>query len=44
MLFGAPLAYVALSAYLLAKVQPFPVTFIPRYAGELEPARERLAA
>jgi hypothetical protein len=44
MLLGAPLAYAALNAYLLAKIQPFPLTFLPQRATELEPARERLAA
>ncbi len=33
-LVGAPLAYAALNVYLLAKIQPLPITFLPQSAGQ----------
>ncbi len=43
-IFGAPLAFVALSVYLLAKIQPLPITFIPQTANYRSKTRERVAA
>jgi hypothetical protein len=41
---GAPLAFVALSVYLLAKVQPLPITSIPQTAADRSKTRERVTA
>ncbi len=43
-IFGATLAYTALNIYLLAKIQPLPITFIPRTADSRSKTRERTAA
>jgi hypothetical protein len=44
-LLTAPLAYAVLNAYLFAKIQPLPITFLPAKAAEYEPtSAERLAA
>ncbi len=42
--FGAPLAYAALNIYLLAKIQPLPITFIPRTADDRSETRQRITA
>ena len=41
MLFGPPMAYTALNLYLLAKIQPLPITFLPLAPEEEEPATPR---
>ena len=41
---GATLAYAALNLYLLAKIMPLPITFIPRTADSRSKTRERAAA
>jgi len=43
-IFGATLAYAALSVYLLAKIQPLPITFIPQTADDRSKTREPVAA
>ncbi|HEY5639063.1 MAG TPA: hypothetical protein VIW01_03350 [Dehalococcoidia bacterium] len=42
--FGAPLAYTALNLYLLAKIQPFPITIIPQTLSERSGSPERVTA
>ncbi len=41
---GAPLAFVALNVYLLAKVQPLPITSMPQTAGYRAKTRQRVTA
>ena len=41
---GATLAYVALNFYLLAKIQPLPITFIPQTANYRSKTPERATA
>ena len=43
-IFGAMLAYAALNLYLLAKITPLPITFMPRTADSRSKTRERAAA
>lgn len=45
-LLAAPLGYVALTGYLLYKVQPFPITLLPNgsFDEEPEPGRRVFAA
>ncbi len=43
-IFGTTLAYAALNVYLLAKVQPLPITLIPQTAGYRSKTRERVTA
>lgn len=43
-IFGATLAYAALNFYLLAKIQPLPITFIPQTANDRSKTRERVTA
>ena len=43
-IFGATLAYAALNFYLLAKILPLPITFIPQTAGYRSKTRERVTA
>ena len=42
--FGAPLAYAALNLYLLAKIQPLPIMFLPQTADDRSATPERVAA
>ena len=42
--FGAPLAYAALNLYLLAKIQPVPITFLPRTTSSRPETPERVTA
>lgn len=43
-LLGAPVAYTALNLYLLARIQPIPITLLPAASiGGTRP-RERVAA
>ncbi len=42
--FGAPLAYAALNLYLLAKIQPLPIMFLPDPASDRSESPERVAA
>lgn len=44
LLLAAPVAYLLLTGYLLAKIRPLPIMRIPATSGEGEPAMERLAA
>jgi len=41
---GAALAYTALNIYLLAKIMPLPITFMPQTADSRSKTRERTAA
>ncbi len=43
-IFGAPLAFAALSVYLLVKIQPVPITLIPQTADNRSKTRERVTA
>lgn len=42
--FGGPLAYAALSVYLLVKIQPVPIMFLGETADYRSPTRERVPA
>jgi hypothetical protein len=44
LLLGAPLAYAALNTYLLLKIRPLPISFIPSYSQVEEDELEAIAA
>ncbi len=43
-IFGATLAYTALSLYLLAKIQPIPISLIPETARYRSETRQPVTA